>query len=219
MPVMKGSSGMIGCPAICSADGGGGSAGAAEVTCDAARFVQRAEAKFPFLSPDNIRDANRKRPMQPGYNPRTLHIPPDWFKKEKISEGQRQWWEHSPSQHFCLPICWINGSTPAVLHAYVRALLWSHCGLHFPYFYFAHKFWSMCCIRKHYFIIREFSKACRQGLDRDVLTLCVFRATRWEFKAQHFDSVLLFKMGKFYEMFEMDAHVGAEVLGLVYMKV
>ena len=30
---------------------------------------------------------------------------------------------------------------------------------------------------------------------------------------------MLFKMGKFYEMFEMDAHVGAEVLGLTYMKV
>ena len=25
-------------------------------------------------------------------------------------------------------------------------------------------------------------------------------------------------MGKFYEMFEMDAHVGADVLGLQYMK-
>ena len=44
-------------------------------------------------------------------------------------------------------------------------------------------------------------------------------ACRWEFKAQQFDSVMLFKMGKFYEMFEMDAHVGAEVLGLMYMKV
>ena len=30
---------------------------------------------------------------------------------------------------------------------------------------------------------------------------------------------MLFKMGKFYEMFEMDAHVGVEVLGLIYMKV
>ena len=46
----------------------------------------------------------------------------------------------------------------------------------------------------------------------------LWRARRWEFKAQHFDSVMLFKMGKFYEMFEMDAHVGAEVLGLMYMK-
>ena len=40
----------------------------------------------------------------------------------------------------------------------------------------------------------------------------------WEFKANNFDSVLLFKMGKFYELFEMDAHVGAECLGLSYMK-
>jgi len=40
----------------------------------------------------------------------------------------------------------------------------------------------------------------------------------WRFKATHFDCVLLFKMGKFYEMFEMDAHIGASVLGLAYMK-
>lgn len=65
------------------------------------------------------------------YDPTTLYIPPDWFKANKVSEGQRQW---------------------------------------------------------------------------------------WEFKAAHWDSVLLFKMGKFYEMFEMDAHVGAECLGLSYMK-
>ncbi|KAH7428809.1 hypothetical protein KP509_09G018600 [Ceratopteris richardii] len=32
------------------------------------------------------------------------------------------------------------------------------------------------------------------------------------------DKVLLFKMGKFYEMFEMDAHVGAQCLDLNYMK-
>ena len=41
----------------------------------------------------------------------------------------------------------------------------------------------------------------------------------WEFKAAHFDAVLLFKMGKFYELMEMDAHTGVEVLGLSYMKV
>lgn len=28
-----------------------------------------------------------------------------------------------------------------------------------------------------------------------------------------------FQMGKFYEMFEMDAHIGAQELGLQYMKV
>ena len=47
----------------------------------------------------------------------------------------------------------------------------------------------------------------------------IFPFGRWEFKARNYDSVLLFKMGKFYEMFEMDAHTGAEVLGLVHMKV
>lgn len=41
----------------------------------------------------------------------------------------------------------------------------------------------------------------------------------WEFKARHFDCVLLFKMGKFYELFEMDAHLAVEALGLSYMKV
>eukprot|EP00854_Cymbomonas_tetramitiformis_P014561 gene14561-17209_t len=29
----------------------------------------------------------------------------------------------------------------------------------------------------------------------------------WRFKADHFDAVIFFKMGKFYELFEMDAHV------------
>ncbi|KAF6259292.1 muts domain V-domain-containing protein [Scenedesmus sp. NREL 46B-D3] len=40
----------------------------------------------------------------------------------------------------------------------------------------------------------------------------------WNFKADSFDSVLLFKVGKFYEMFEMDAFVGVDVLGLSFMK-
>lgn len=40
----------------------------------------------------------------------------------------------------------------------------------------------------------------------------------WEFKAQHMDKVLFFKMGKFYELFEMDAHVGTRELDLQYMK-
>ncbi|CAI7834354.1 unnamed protein product, partial [Closterium sp. NIES-53] len=40
----------------------------------------------------------------------------------------------------------------------------------------------------------------------------------WQFKAMHLNKVLLFKMGKFYELFEMDAHVGAKELDLQYMK-
>ncbi|KAF9682541.1 hypothetical protein SADUNF_Sadunf05G0119700 [Salix dunnii] len=40
----------------------------------------------------------------------------------------------------------------------------------------------------------------------------------WELKSKHMDKVLFFKMGKFYELFEMDAHVGAKELDLQYMK-
>ncbi|KAG0462513.1 hypothetical protein HPP92_020989 [Vanilla planifolia] len=40
----------------------------------------------------------------------------------------------------------------------------------------------------------------------------------WEFKSKHMDKVLFFKMGKFYELFEMDAHVGTRELDLQYMK-
>lgn len=35
----------------------------------------------------------------------------------------------------------------------------------------------------------------------------------WEIKAQYFDTVLLFKTGKFYEMFHMDADIGVQVCG------
>ncbi|GMH33654.1 hypothetical protein BSKO_01488 [Bryopsis sp. KO-2023] len=40
----------------------------------------------------------------------------------------------------------------------------------------------------------------------------------WEFKKWNFDSILMFKMGKFYELFEMDSHVGVDVLNIQYMK-
>ena len=40
----------------------------------------------------------------------------------------------------------------------------------------------------------------------------------WDIKSQHADSVLLFKTGKFYEMFHDDADVAVQVLGFVYMK-
>lgn len=40
----------------------------------------------------------------------------------------------------------------------------------------------------------------------------------WEMKSQYADCVLLFKTGKFYEMFHDDADVGVKVLGFVYMK-
>lgn len=40
----------------------------------------------------------------------------------------------------------------------------------------------------------------------------------WDMKSQHFDVVLFFKVGKFYELYHMDAVIGVEELGLVYMK-
>ncbi|KXZ50845.1 hypothetical protein GPECTOR_15g531 [Gonium pectorale] len=104
---------------------------AASTDGDAARFADRMASRFPFLHPDAIKDAERRRPDDPEYDPRTLHIPPNWFKEAKISEAQQQW---------------------------------------------------------------------------------------WNFKSYNFDSVLLFKVGKFYEMFEMDAYVGVDTLGLTFMK-
>ena len=59
-----------------------------------ARFANRFDApKFAFMAPDKIRDANKRRPSDPDYDPSTLHIPLEWFKANKISDGQRQWWE------------------------------------------------------------------------------------------------------------------------------
>lgn len=40
----------------------------------------------------------------------------------------------------------------------------------------------------------------------------------WEMKSKHFDTVLFFKMGKFYELFHMDAVIAVNEMGLIYMK-
>lgn len=92
------------------------------------RFGDREERKLPFLGKDR-RDANRRLPSDPNYDPKTLYLPPQFLKS--LTGGQRQW---------------------------------------------------------------------------------------WEFKLKNMDKVLFFKMGKFYELFEMDAHVGVKELNLQYMK-
>ncbi|KAL8149108.1 hypothetical protein AgCh_006203 [Apium graveolens] len=98
-------------------------------TGDAAeRFGMREKDKFKFLS-ENRRDANKRRPGDENYDPKTLYLPPQFLNS--LTGGQRQW---------------------------------------------------------------------------------------WEFKSVNMDKVLFFKMGKFYELFEMDAHVGAKELDLQYMK-
>lgn len=40
----------------------------------------------------------------------------------------------------------------------------------------------------------------------------------WELKSDHFDSVLFFKVGKFYELYHMDADIGVRELGFTYMR-
>lgn len=41
----------------------------------------------------------------------------------------------------------------------------------------------------------------------------------WEIKSKHFDCVLFFKVGKFYELYHMDAVTGVNELNLTYMRV
>ncbi len=40
----------------------------------------------------------------------------------------------------------------------------------------------------------------------------------WEIKGNNYDTVLFFKMGKFYELFHMDAVLAVQECGLGYMK-
>ncbi|KAG9484465.1 hypothetical protein GDO78_010050 [Eleutherodactylus coqui] len=40
----------------------------------------------------------------------------------------------------------------------------------------------------------------------------------WQLKSQHFDTVIFYKVGKFYELYHMDAVIGVNELGLMFMK-
>ncbi|CAD5206742.1 unnamed protein product [Bursaphelenchus okinawaensis] len=84
---------------------------------------------FPFLKPENIRDAEKRRPDDPDYDPTTLYVPEQFIKDQ--SPGHRQW---------------------------------------------------------------------------------------WKLKSANFDTVLFFKVGKFYELYHMDAVIAAEKLGISYMR-
>ncbi|XP_059468886.1 DNA mismatch repair protein Msh6-like [Neocloeon triangulifer] len=87
-----------------------------------------AHLKYDFLKPDKIRDADKKRPEDEGYNPHILFVPPDFMKSQ--TPAMRQW---------------------------------------------------------------------------------------WEIKSKHFDCVIFIKLGKFYELYHMDASIGVNELNLVYM--
>jgi DNA mismatch repair protein MSH6 len=41
----------------------------------------------------------------------------------------------------------------------------------------------------------------------------------WDIKEKHFDCVIFIKLGKFYELYHMDATIGVSELGLIYMNV
>ncbi|CAM6101701.1 unnamed protein product [Calypogeia fissa] len=51
---------------------------------------EAAKARFEWMSPDRIRDGNKRRPGDPLYDARTLHIPDDVFRK--LSASQKQYW-------------------------------------------------------------------------------------------------------------------------------
>ncbi|XP_063832736.1 probable DNA mismatch repair protein Msh6 [Ostrinia nubilalis] len=97
-----------------------------EATLDEGNWTH---CKLEWLKPEKIRDAKKRRPDHPDYDPSTLFVPPDFM----------------------------NEQTPA------------------------HRQW-------------------------------------WEMKSSHFDCVLFFKVGKFYELYHMDAAVGVNELGFSYMK-
>ncbi|ETN97557.1 hypothetical protein RFI_39972, partial [Reticulomyxa filosa] len=53
---------------------------------------------------------------------------------------------------------------------------------------------------------------------RDLDELTPAQKQYWEIKSDHFDGVLFFKIGKFYELFFMDAELGNEICGLEMVK-
>lgn len=63
-------------------------------------FAARSADRFPFLHPSSVQDSKKRRPGDPSYDPRTLYLQPDFYKKYKISEGQRQWYLSSPFPSF-----------------------------------------------------------------------------------------------------------------------
>ena len=48
--------------------------------------------RFPFLHPSRVKDAAGRRPGDVGYDARTVSVPPSWFRDNKVTEAQQQWW-------------------------------------------------------------------------------------------------------------------------------
>ncbi|XP_035177058.1 DNA mismatch repair protein Msh6 isoform X1 [Oxyura jamaicensis] len=60
---------------------------------------------------------------------------------------------------------------------------------------------------------------CTLYVPEDYLNKCTPGMRRWwQLKSQNFDAVICYKVGKFYELYHMDAVTGVNELGLVFMK-
>ncbi|KAM4693852.1 DNA mismatch repair protein Msh6 [Discoglossus pictus] len=60
---------------------------------------------------------------------------------------------------------------------------------------------------------------CTLHVPEDFLNKCTPGMRKWwQLKSQNFDSVIFYKVGKFYELYHMDAVVGVNELGLTFMK-
>ncbi|XP_042686327.1 DNA mismatch repair protein Msh6 isoform X2 [Centrocercus urophasianus] len=60
---------------------------------------------------------------------------------------------------------------------------------------------------------------CTLYVPEDYLNKCTPGMRRWwQLKSQNFDAVICYKVGKFYELYHMDAVIGVNELGLVFMK-
>ena len=76
-------------------DTGGGDSTAGAMS-EAGRFAARSADRFPFLHPAKLKDAAGNRPRDAGYNPRTLWLPPNWFKTAKVQQLR---YSHSDHMH------------------------------------------------------------------------------------------------------------------------
>ncbi|KAL0818931.1 hypothetical protein ABMA28_008234 [Loxostege sticticalis] len=57
-------------------------------------------SKLEWLQPENIMDAEKRRPDHPDYDQRTLFVPPEFLDKQ--TPLLRQWWEMKASHYDCV---------------------------------------------------------------------------------------------------------------------
>lgn len=56
--------------------------------------------ELDFLKPEKIRDKNRNRPGHPEYDPRTVYVPPEFFKD--LTPAMTQWWKLKADYFDCI---------------------------------------------------------------------------------------------------------------------